>query len=105
MKFIRENGKNGSIELMNALREMAEGKDAEIIKDDYISVHFKTARRVAFSVQLRGIIIECKEIHMVNQGDEENREYTYLFLDKTSIDLKRVEIDFNKTMSVELIRI
>lgn len=105
MKFIRENGKNGSEELMGTLREMAQGKYAEITKDDEISVHFKTARRTAFSVQLKGIIIQAKEIHMVNQGDEENREYTYIFLDKVSIDLKRIAIDWDNNMSIELIGI
>ena len=105
MLFIRTNGKEGSEELMNGLRRIAEGKYAEITKDDYISVFFKSARRTRFSVQIKGIIFECREIHMVNQGDKENREYTYIFLDNNSLNLKEVEINWDNSMSVEIVGI
>jgi len=102
MFFVRTNGQEGCKELLEGLRKIAEGKYAEITKDDRISVHFKTARRTRFSVQLKGIIFECREIHLVSRGDY---DYDYVFLDKNSINFKEIELDWDNHMSVELIGI
>lgn len=102
-KFIRENENVGE-KIVEFCREMADADLVEISKDDSISFTCKAIKRVAFEIHMcGGIIFNAKELSVVI--DDNTGEYDYLFLDKTGIDLKRIEINNKNNLSLGMIRI
>ena len=115
MIFVRENKFN---EIVNEIREMAKDGTVEITKDDCISFQAKVAKgkRLNFSIQLNGIIIQGKEISLGNyyknlKTDDgiyaDKVEYTHLTLDKTSLSLttptyKGLNLSYDNYLSFEL---
>ena len=108
MKFIRVQKTAGN-DIVDEIREIANAGYCEITKDDAVSIKAKAGRRIAFSVQLEGIIFQAKEICLVTKDfgtdDEEQRVYDYMFLDNNSIDLTRIDFSNNKHMSIEMMSI
>ena len=108
MKFIRTQ-KNAGNEIVDEIREIADVGLCEITKDDAVSIKAKANRRIAFSVQLEGIIFQAKEICLVTKdfgtNEDEQRVYDYMFLDNNSIDLNRIDFSNNKHMSIEMMSI
>lgn len=102
-KFIREN-ENAGKRIVEYCKEMADADLIEITKDDSISFICKAVKRVAFDIQMcNGIIFNAKELSVVVNGN--TGEYDYLFLDKTGIDLKRIEINNKSNLSIEMVGI
>ena len=102
-KIIRENENVGE-RIVEFCREMADADLVEISKDDSVSFICKATKRVAFDIHMcGGIIFNAKELTVVTDGN--TGEYDYLFLDKTGIDLKRIEINNNNNLSLEMIGI
>lgn len=108
MKFIRIQETAGN-DIVDEIREIAGAGLCEITKDDAVSIRAKAKSRIAFSVQLEGIIFQAKEICLVSHdfgtNDEEQRVYDYMFLDNNSIDLNRIDFSDNKHMSIEMMSI
>ena len=117
MDFIYKSEKSGN-DVVECLREIAEAGFCEIVKDDFISFKAKAGKRLRFSVQFEGIIIEAKQISLVNDHknikyvyDEEldcklhkadEIRFNYMFLDKTSINLDKFDFGREK-MSLEVV--
>ena len=108
MKFISVQKTAGN-DIIDEIREIAKAGYCEITKDDAVSIKAKAGRRIAFSVQLEGIIFQAKEICLVTKDfgtdDEAQRVYDFMFLDNNSIDLKRIDFSNNKHMSIEMMSI
>lgn len=108
MKFIRVKETAGN-DIVDEIREIEKAGYCEIVKDDTVSIKAKAGRRIAFSVQLDGIIFQAKEICLVTKdfgtNDEEDKVYDYMFLDNNSIDLNRIDFSNNKHMSIEMMSI
>ena len=108
MKFIRVQKTAGN-DIVDEIRDIAKAGYCEITKDDTVSIKAKAGRRIAFSVQLEGIIFQAKEICLVTKDfgtdDEEQRVYDYMFLDNNAIDLNRIDFSNNKHMSIEMMSI
>ena len=114
-------------EIVEEIRKLAKEGVVEITKDDCISIKAKIAnrKRLDFSIQTKGIIIQGKEICLGNYykniksekedvfGDGEllttriyadEIQYTHLSIDKTSIDFKSDEfnLDYEDDLSFEV---
>jgi len=102
MRHIHGN-KNAGNTIVEEIRALAKAGYCEITKDDCYSFDAKANRRIAFSVQLLGIIFEAKTISLVTEDPKaEELNFNYMFLDKNSIDLERVHITNLDSMSISL---
>lgn len=124
MIFVRQN--QNLNEIVEEIRKMAENGNVEILKDDCISFKAKIAKgkRINFCIQVKGIIIEGKSITLGNYykniktekedvfGDGELLttriyadviEYDHLRLDKTSLYIREMDIDWDNHLSFELV--
>lgn len=105
MKFIRVKETAGN-DIVDEIRKIAKAGYCEITKDDTVSIKAKAGRRIAFSVQLEGIIFQAKEICLCTEHYEADElKYDYMFLDNNAIDLKRIDFSNNKHMSIEMMSI
>ena len=112
------NKEQAGNEIAKYVRECAEEGYCEVTKDDFISFKAKAGRRLRFCIQCNGIIIEAKEISLVNDHHNIKTEwseeyecellkadeirYSYMFLDKTSINLDVFEWG-RDTLSIEIV--
>lgn len=102
-KFIRENENVGE-RIVEFCRNAAEKDVVTITKDDEFAFECKANKRIAFDIHMcGGIIFTAKELSVVTNGN--TGEYNYMFLDKTGIDLKRIEINNRNNLSIEMVGI
>ena len=103
MNFIRENETVGE-RIVEFCRNAAEKDAVTITKDDEFAFECKANKRIAFDIHMcGGIIFTAKELAVVTNGN--SGEYDYMFLDKTAIDLKRIDINNKHPLSVECVGI
>ena len=91
--YLNEGDKNLNLgnDIVSFIREMKEADLMEIKNEGDITITAKAVKRVALNVWIGAIIFQVKEISLVDSN--EDGHFDYMFLDKNSVDLKRLTGD------------